>query len=137
MKIRLPKTANTLLVASGALLILVATYILASPVDFYALNDIELGPNVNLLNEIKAPAGLLLAAGVYMVGAIFVRSQVDTALWLAALIYLSYALSRSASMVYDGIPATGLVHAAALEGIVGLSCLVAVVIRRMPMGKVA
>jgi hypothetical protein len=66
-----------------------------------------------------------------------VRSQADTALWLAALIYLSYAVSRSASMAFDGIPAAGLVQAAALEGIVGLACLVVLMIRRMPTGKVA
>ncbi len=92
---------------------------------------------MSLLNELKAPAGLLLAAGVFIIGAIFVRSQADTALWLAALIYLSYAVSRSASMAFDGVPTAGLVQAAALEGIVGLACLVVLMIRRMPAGKVA
>jgi hypothetical protein len=137
MKMKLAKTQKALLLVSGALLILVGTFIFASPVDFYASNNIELGPNVSLLNELKAPAGLLLAAGVFMIGAIFVRSQADTALWLAALIYLSYAVSRSASMAFDGIPAAGLVQAAALEGIVGLACLVVLMIRQMPTGKVA
>lgn len=137
MKTKLVKTQKALLLVSGALLILVGTFILASPVDFYASNNIELGPNVSLLNELKAPAGLFLTAGVFMIGAIFVRSQTDTALWLAALIYLSYAVSRSASMAFDGIPAAGLVQAAALEGIVGLGCLVVLVIRRMPTGNVA
>ena len=113
------------------------TFILASPVDFYASNNIELGANVSLLNELKAPAGFLLAAGVFMIGAIFVHSQADAALWLAALIYLSYAGSRFMSMAFDGVPAAGLVQAAALEGIVGIACLAVMMIRRMPAGKVA
>jgi low temperature requirement protein LtrA len=132
MKTRLAKTQKALLFVAGALLILVSSFILASPADFYASNNIELGANVNLLNELKAPAGLLLVAGLFMIGAVFVRSQADTALWLAALIYLSYAGSRLVSMALDGLPATGLVQAAALEGIVGMACLVVLAIRRIP-----
>jgi hypothetical protein len=137
MKTKLAKTQTALLLVAGVVLILVGTFILASPVDFYASNNIELGANVSLLNELKAPAGLLLAAGVFMIGAIFVRSQADTALWLATLIYLSYALSRLVSMAFDGVPAAGLVQAAALEGVIGLACLAALMMRRIPAWKVA
>ena len=137
MKTKLAKTQSALLLVAGAVLILVATFILASPVDFYASNNIELGANVSLLNELKAPAGLLLAAGVFMIGAIFVRSQADTALWLATLIYLSYAVSRLVSMAFDGVPAAGLVQATALEGAIGLACLAVLTMRRIPAWKVA
>jgi hypothetical protein len=137
MKMKLARTQSALLLVSGALLILVGTFILASPVDFYASNNIELGANVSLLNELKAPAGFLLAAGVFMIGAIFVRGQADTALCLAALIYLSYAASRSTSMAFDGLPAAGLVQATALEAIIGLACLVVLMIRRIPTRKLA
>lgn len=136
MKTRLKKTQTALLLVAGLLLILVGTFILASPVDFYASNNIELGTNVSLLNELKAPAGLLLAAGIFMIGAIFVRSQSDTALWLAALIYLSYAVTRVVSMAFDGVPAASLVQAAAIEGSVGLACLVVLMMRRIPAGRV-
>jgi hypothetical protein len=131
MKTKLAITQKALLLVAGALLILVGAFIIASPVDFYASNNIELGANPSLLNELKAPAGLLLAAGMFMLGAIFVRGMAETALWLAALIYLSYAGSRFLSMIIDGVPAAGLVQAAALEGIVGLACLALLMIRRM------
>lgn len=137
MTTKMAKTRTALLLVAGALLILVGTFILTSPADFYASNSIELGANPSLLNELKAPAGLLLAAGVFMIGAIFVRGQADTALWLAALIYLSYAGSRFASMALDGVPAAGLVQAAALESVVGLACLAVLVIRRMPAARAA
>ena len=137
MKTKLAITQKAVLLVAGSLLILIGTFILASPVDFYASNSIELGANVSLLNELKAPAGLLLLAGLYMVGAIFVRSQADTALSLAALIYLSYAASRFVSMVLDGAPAAGLVQASAVEGIVGIACLAVLMIRRVPAGKAA
>ena len=132
MKTKLAKTQKTLLLVAGALLIMISIFILASPADFYASNNIELGANVSLLNELKAPAGFLLAAGLFMIGAIFVSSQADTALWLATLIYLSYAGSRFMSMSFDGVPAVGLVQAAALEGILGVACLAVLMIRRIP-----
>jgi len=137
MKTKLVKTQIAILLVAGALLILVRGFILAAPTDFYASNNIELGANVSLLNELKAPAGMLFAAGLFMVGAVFMRRMVDTATSLAALIYLSYAVTRSMSMALDGVPAAGLVQAAALEGIVGLACLAVLVIRRIPVRSAA
>ena len=137
MKPKLVKMQKAVLFVAGGLLTLVGSLILAAPVDFYASNNIDLGANVSLLNELKAPAGLLLAAGLFILGAIFVRSIAQTATSLAALIYLSYAGSRFVSMAFDGVPAAGLVQAAALEGIVGLACLALLMVRRMPAGRVA
>lgn len=131
MKTKLLVTQKALLFVAGALLVLVGTFIIASPTEFYASNKIELGADPSLLNELKAPAGLLLAAGVFMLGAIFVRGMAETALWLATLVYLSYAGSRFLSMAFDGVPATGLVQAAVLEGSVGLACLAWLMISRI------
>ena len=132
MNQKLVLTQQALLLVAGALLTLIAALIIASPVSFYAANGIELGTSVSLLNELKAPAGMLLAAGLFMLGAVFVRGLSDTAMALGALIYLSYAASRGVSMALDGVPAAGLVQAAALETVIGLACLAALAIRRMP-----
>ncbi len=123
MKPKLAITQKVILLVAGALLILVGAFIIASPADFYAANSIEIGADVSLRNELKAPAGFLLAAGVFVIAAIFVRRLTDTAMLLAAMIYLSYAGSRFASMLMDGTPAAGLVQAAVLEAVVGLACL--------------
>lgn len=123
MKNLLSKSRPPLLIVAGALLILVAGFILAAPVDFYAAYGIELGADPSLLNELKAPAGFLLAAGLFILTAAFVRRLAETATALAATIYLSYAGSRFASMLLDGMPAEGLVQAAVLETVIGLACL--------------
>jgi len=112
----------TLFVA-GALLILIGVQITLSPIDFYAGTGIELTQNVSLVNEIKASAGFLLAAGVIILAGIFVRQLTYTAILLAATLYLSYAGSRLASMLFDGIPVTGLIQATILEMVVGLISL--------------
>ena len=132
MNNRLMKTGIALLLVAGSLLLLIGGFILGAPIEFYASNGIELGADPSLRNELKAPAGLLLVAGIAMIVAVLVRGHADAALWLAALIYLSYAGSRVASMALDGMPAAGLVQAAALEAILGLACLAVAVMRRWP-----
>ena len=134
---KLARTQKLFLFVAGALLILIGTFISASPIDFYASNSIDLGANVSLLNELKAPAGFLLVAGLFIVGAIFVERLADTAMLLATLIYLSYAASRFASMVLDGVPAAGLVQAAAVETTVGVACLTVLLIRGVSVRKVS
>ena len=137
MKNKLAITRGAVLLVAGSLLILIAAFITTSPVAFYASNEIELGANVSLLNELKAPAGFLLVAGGFMILAVFVRSLVTTAMLLGAMIYLSYALSRFASMWFDGMPAPGLVQAASLEGVIGLACLAVLLVRRPPAPEAA
>lgn len=137
MKTKLATTQQAVLFVAGALLILVGGLILTSPGSFYAANNIDIGLNTSLLSELKAPAGLLLVAGLFMIGAVFQRRLADSATWLAALIYLSYTTSRLASMAIDGMPASGLVQAAALEGVVGLACLAVALIRRSPAARMA
>jgi hypothetical protein len=128
----LTKAQSVLLLIAGALLLLIGVFILMSPVDFYASNNIELGANVSLLNELKAPAGFLLTAGLFMIVAIFFRRLADTAILLGAMIYLSYAGARLVSIISDGMPAAGLVQATTLEAVVGLACLTLLVLRHLP-----
>ena len=112
----------TLLLA-GIVLLAVAGFILVSPAEFYAASAIDVGTDASLLNELKAPAGLLLVTGVLMLAAIWLHGLTRPALWMGCLVYLSYALSRGISMVADGLPADGLVQAAILESLFGLACI--------------
>ena len=137
MNTLLTKIQIPLLLMAGALLSLVGVMILATPIDFYAANSIELDSNVSLLNELKAPAGFLLVAGGFIISAVFIRSMINMAILLATMIYLSYATSRFVSMWLDGLPATGLVQAAALETTIGLACLAVLLIRWRPIRTVA
>ncbi|HKJ50467.1 MAG TPA: DUF4345 domain-containing protein [Gammaproteobacteria bacterium] len=137
MKTLFTKSRALVLLIAGALLVLVAVAILVSPGEFYAANNIQPGSNTSLLNELKAPAGFLLVAGLFMMAAIFVAGLTDAALALAAMIYLSYAGSRFASMLLDGAPAEGLVQAAVLEAVVGLACLAMVALRRPKIARMA
>jgi uncharacterized membrane protein len=132
MKTKLAKAQKTLLIISGVLLIFISASIIVSPTDFYGSNNIELGTNTSLINELKTPAGLLLSAGVFMIVAVMIRGKLNLALALSALIYLSYAVSRFASMAVDGLPASGLLTATFVEAAIGLACLSVLIIGRTP-----
>ena len=112
-----------LLLASGLIAAGIAATILFAPDAFYASYGIETGSDVSLSNELKAPAGTLLLAGLLMLAGV-VRTEFTLAsLGTASLIYLSYGLSRLLGMAIDGIPHSGLVSAAMLEIAIGVISL--------------
>ena len=137
MQHKLAKTQSAILFVAGSVLLSIALFILAAPAGFYAANGIDVGANASLLNELKAPAGLLLAAGVYLLAAVFRRRLADSASGLGAAVYLSYAAARCGSIWADGMPAPGLLQAAALEAVIGLACVAVLLARRAPARRVA
>lgn len=116
------KLLNTILLVSGFIAAGIGGAILFVPVGFHALNSIELGSNISLLSEVRAPGGALLACGLLIMGGAFIDRLRFTAIVLAALLYLSYGLSRILSMALDGMPGPNLMQATILELILGLVC---------------
>ena len=112
-----------LLLASGLLASGIAATILFAPDAFYTPYGIDVGSNVNLANELKAPAGVLLVAGLLMLTGVFRAELAVLSLTTATVVYLSYGLSRLLSMTTDGFPNGGLVSAAVLEIVIGVACL--------------
>ena len=117
-------TARLILVGSGLIAIVIALAILFAPEALYAGYGIEVGDNATLANELKAPGGMLLAAGMLMFAGVFRSQYAVMSLTTAAGVYLSYGFSRLASMAIDGIPHSGLVGAAGLELVIGAVCLI-------------
>lgn len=110
------------LITSGLLAIGIASTISASPNAVYAAYGIELANNTSLINELKAPAGVLFFAGLIMIAGAFRVELSFAALVTAASIYLAYGSSRLLSIAVDGVPHGALVSAAAFEIIIGVVC---------------
>jgi len=119
------KVLMTILLVSGLIAAGVGGAILFVPATFYALSGIELGGNISLLNEVRAPGGALLACGVLIVLGAFVSRLTFTSAVLSTLLFLSYGLARVLSMAVDGMPDIGLVQATGLELVIGLACVFA------------
>ena len=112
-----------LLLASGLLATGIAATILVAPDPFYAGYGIDISTNASLANELKAPAGTLLIAGLLMLVGVVRFEFAATSLAVASVIYLSYGLSRLLSFGIDGVPHSALVSAAILELVLGAVCL--------------
>ncbi len=111
---------TAVLCISGLVAIAISSMILTSPVDFYAANHIAINGDINLLSEIRAPATALFAIGILMLTGAFMSQLTFTATILSTVVYLSYGLSRVASMVIDGIPTHSLIWASVVEVILGM-----------------
>ena len=112
-----------LLLASGLIAAGIAVMILFAPDAFFGGYGIDIGANVSLANELKAPAGLLLLAGFVMLAGVFRSEFAISSLATATVVYLSYGLSRILTMAIDGVPHSGLVGAAVIEIAIGVICL--------------
>lgn len=120
--------SRMLLLLSGVLLAGIGFGVLFVPESFAAANGMALPNGSDFLSEYRAPGGMLLLSGVFMVYAAARKRAMQAGLGLAALIYGSYGLSRAVGCVVDGLPSAALTQAMVLELIVGALCLVAWVV---------
>ena len=121
------KLLKTILLISGLVAISVGSASLFFPGAFYQSNGIELGKNVSLINEIKAPGGALIASGLLIMLGAFFKELSFTSIVLSSSLYMAYGLTRLLSIGVDGMPSEALVQAAILELVIGLVCVFALV----------
>ena len=131
------KLLKLVLLVSGLIAIGIGSAILFVPATFYATYGIELGSDASLANEIRAPGGALLAMGVLIVAGVFVAELTFASTVIAAVLCLSYGLSRLMSMATDGLPDGGLVGAAAFEFAIGAASLLALLRARKTSSRQA
>lgn len=131
------KLVKALLILSGITGMGIGGALLFAPVDFEASAGIQLGQDINLLSELRAPGGTLLVAGILIILGAFNSGMTFISILLSTLFYLSYGISRIFSMLIDGVPNESLVMAAILEMVIGsLSLFVFVNFKNKPNIKV-
>ena len=108
------------LAISGAVAVLIGATILFMPHAFFATNQIALENDPNLMSEIRAPGGLLIASGIVMICGAGIRSLLRAALLTGAVVFGMYGISRLVSLVLDGVPSPNLVSAMGIELAIGL-----------------
>lgn len=110
---------KALLAVSGLITIGLGAMILFDPVSFYASYGLDLGGQITLLNEMRSHGLSLVGIGLFIGAGAVVARLTTVAIAVSGLFYLSYGLSRLVGMAFDGLPAQGLVIAAATELAVG------------------
>ena len=127
----IPSIARRAFLSLGGLIAVgIAAAIWTVPAAFYGSYGIDLGGDVNLMNELKAPAGMLFAAGLAILAGAVRTSLASTSMVVAAALYLSFGASRFASFAVDGMPNDSLVAAAVLEVAIGAIAVFGVIAHR-------
>lgn len=121
---------RSFLLFSGLIAAAIAATIWIGPDAFYASYGIALGGDVNLINELKAPAGILFVAGAVIVAGAVRTRFTALSMTIAAILYLSFGGSRLMSFAIDGVPNDSLVSAAAAELIIGSIALIGLFLYR-------
>lgn len=106
---------RTSLGLAGAVAGFIGAAILAAPQAFFAGNGVELNANPSLMSEVRAPGGLLLIAGVYLLHQAFVSRHLRLALIIGASVFGAYGMARLLSFALDGVPSTSLIVATVVE----------------------
>ncbi len=107
------------LALSGAIAVAIGASILLIPHIFFETNHITLGSDPNLMSEIRAPSGLLLATGVVMICGAVRETLLRKALLITAIVFSLYGFSRLVSLALDGVPSSSLIGAMIIELVVG------------------
>ena len=112
-------TLKILLLAGGTIATGIGAALLLAPVWFQASAGITLGPDPNLLSEMRAQGAVLLGTGAIILAGAFVQSLAFTATLLATVFFLAYGLARTLGVVLDGLPGSSLVAATGIELVIG------------------
>lgn len=124
---------KSILSISSLVVIGVGGTILLMPVAFYdAANDVDLGGQINLLNEIRAGGGGLLVLGILILSGAFVKKLTFSSIVISIGLYFSYGIARILSMMLDGMPSGGIVVTTVAEILIGLLGVFALVKYREP-----
>ncbi|MCA8893124.1 MAG: DUF4345 domain-containing protein [Hyphomonas sp.] len=115
-------TLKVILIFAGLVGLLVGAGMLFAPVPFHASAGIVLDDSTNLLSEMRASGGVVLASALVILSGAFVARLAFTATLIATLMYLSYGVSRLISIAVDGMPDIAILQIAAAELVVGLIC---------------
>ena len=98
---------------SGGVFLVVGIMVLVQPSGFTSAPTI--GGSASLMSELRAPGGLLLVAGGFVLWAGLRAQRFHSALALSALLYGTFGLSRLLSVALDGVPSSAILGAAAIE----------------------
>ena len=127
MKTKQKILVKTLLLLSGIIALGIGGALLFLPVAFEAGAGIDLGGDISLLSEVRAPGGALLIGGILIILGAFNSQMTFLSITLSSLFYISYGLSRVLSVIIDGIPHESLVMATITELVIGFFSLLVLV----------
>ena len=115
---------KSLLHLNGWVAVLIGSFIVINPVSMLASYGLQSDLSAALLSELRAPGGLLIVCGLAIVQSTLSADSMRRGLILSVMLYGSYGSVRVLGIVIDGMPATGILMATAIELIL---CVVSII----------
>jgi hypothetical protein len=73
------------------------------PVGYFALHEIKLGNDVNMLNEARAAGGMVVASALVIMLGAFLPAMVFTSTVFSVVVFLSFGFARLYGIAADGV----------------------------------
>ena len=104
------KVLKVISILLGLVLIVLGTWRLTNPVNFYANSGIILSNDVSMLNEVRASGGAIVGIGILIMLGVFVDKLTYTSTVVSFVIFLSYGIARILAVAMDGNPGEKIVQ---------------------------
>ncbi len=112
----------------GAAMFLLAGWFASfNPLGFVARNGADIAGELTLLNDYRGFGAVLIGAGIIMVLGIIHERMRFTSIVVMAVLYTTFALGRTVSIITDGSPVEGIIKATVVELLVGLVAIFALI----------
>ncbi len=121
---------KALLAVAGITALVIGSFIMAAPLQFYAGYGISPAQGVDLLSELRAPGANLAALGILILAGFARPAMARTSLMVAGVVFLAFAAGRMIGLVLDGMPSPGILVALLVELAIGLLCAMAFILNR-------
>ena len=95
---------KTILLGLGLLLFVLGGWRLTDPVSYFALHEIELGNDANMLNEARAAGGMVAASALVIMLGAFLPAMAFTSSVFSVIVFLSFGFARLYAIAADGVP---------------------------------
>lgn len=119
------KVLKTILFLLGLALIVMGTWRVTMPVEFYTFSGLDLGSDVSMINEARGAGGAVLGMGILILLGAFSASLTFTSSIVAFLVFLSYGFARLLGIAVDGLPGPMIIQGIIFEFVFGSIALIA------------
>ncbi|MCG8416080.1 MAG: DUF4345 domain-containing protein [Pseudomonadales bacterium] len=132
------KFTVTLLQLNAWVAVLIGSFIVLDPVSMLSAHGLQSDLSAGLMSELRAPGGLLIAAGLLIAYCSLHDNSLEQGLFIAMLVYGGYGSARLIGFLVDGLPPMEILIATTIELVLfGLSLVTMIQLRNHPLAQTA
>lgn len=114
------KVLKAYLIVSGLLLTFIGGATLIKPVFMKGNAGIDVAGQISVINDIRASGAFILAIAILSLLGAFIKRLTYTSVVALFTLFIALGIGRLMSILIDGMPVEGLVHATLLEFVLGI-----------------